>query len=364
MRGLYLDPLRQRVKANGGSVYRRRQPFYLLIDLKSDAEPTYAALAKVLAEYADIFSVVHDGKVEPKAVQVVDLGQPSHGDHDGRERALCRHRRPHERSRLRRAGRPDAAGQRSLGHALQMAGRGPISDAERAKLADAVAKAHAHGRRIRFWATPETLDCGASLQAAGVDHINTDNLAGLEKFLCAASRTRTTRRNRRIHRWSIVRPANSGPLTIWSSGKTTCAAAIPSRANKLAPNSTKTKDEFRDYRADAKPEVAEFYRLNHRLSDGRLRARQAGRIPAARQAAKMGLWDGLEFLNTLVDDSDPDTSLPQIEHLLQTAEAIRRDGHPRWFVLTGLIHDFGKVLCLFGEPQWAVVGDTFPVGCA
>ena len=24
----------------------------------------------------------------------------------------------------------------------------------------------------------------------------------------------------------------------------------------------------------------------------------------------------------------------------------------------------GKVLCLFGEPQWAVVGDTFPVGCA
>lgn len=32
--------------------------------------------------------------------------------------------------------------------------------------------------------------------------------------------------------------------------------------------------------------------------------------------------------------------------------------------MTGLIHDLGKVLCLFGEPQWAVVGDTFPVGCA
>jgi inositol oxygenase len=49
---------------------------------------------------------------------------------------------------------------------------------------------------------------------------------------------------------------------------------------------------------------------------------------------------------------------------MQTAEAIRRDGRPRWFILTGLIHDLGKVLCLFGEPQWAVVGDTFPVGCA
>ena len=78
----------------------------------------------------------------------------------------------------------------------------------------------------------------------------------------------------------------------------------------------------------------------------------------------MGIWQAMEFLNTLVDDSDPDTDLTQIEHLLQTAEAIRADGHPRWFVLTGLIHDLGKILCLWGEPQWAVVGDTFPVGCA
>ncbi|HEV8131120.1 MAG TPA: inositol oxygenase family protein, partial [Acidobacteriota bacterium] len=56
--------------------------------------------------------------------------------------------------------------------------------------------------------------------------------------------------------------------------------------------------------------------------------------------------------------------LPQIEHAMQTSEAIRKDGHPDWFILTGLIHDLGKVLCLYGEPQWAVVGDTFPVGCA
>ncbi len=77
----------------------------------------------------------------------------------------------------------------------------------------------------------------------------------------------------------------------------------------------------------------------------------------------MDIWEAMEFLNTLVDDSDPDTELSQIEHLMQTAEAIRADGHPRWFILTGLIHDLGKILCLFGEPQWAVVGDTFPVGC-
>jgi inositol oxygenase len=71
-----------------------------------------------------------------------------------------------------------------------------------------------------------------------------------------------------------------------------------------------------------------------------------------------------DYLNTLVDESDPDTDVSQIEHLMQTSEAIRKDGHPRWFVLAGFVHDLGKVLCLYGEPQWAVVGDTFPVGCA
>jgi inositol oxygenase len=78
----------------------------------------------------------------------------------------------------------------------------------------------------------------------------------------------------------------------------------------------------------------------------------------------MGVWEAMEYLNTLVDDSDPDTDLSQIQHLLQAAEAARADGQPRWFVLTCLIHDLGKILCLWGEPQWAVVGDTFPVGCA
>ena len=61
----------------------------------------------------------------------------------------------------------------------------------------------------------------------------------------------------------------------------------------------------------------------------------------------MTVWDAFNFLNQLVDDSDPDTDLDQFQHLLQTSEAIRADGHPDWMVLTGLMHDMGKVLCLF-----------------
>jgi len=122
-------------------------------------------------------------------------------------------------------------------------------------------------------------------------------------------------------------------------------------------------DEFRKFDDSAPEGVREFYRLNH-ANQTREFVLAKKRLYGAKQKEEMGIWEALDYLNTLVDDSDPYTDLSQIEHNLQTAEAIRKDGHPRWMVLTGLLHDLGKVLCLYGEPQWAVVGDTFPVGCA
>jgi inositol oxygenase len=124
----------------------------------------------------------------------------------------------------------------------------------------------------------------------------------------------------------------------------------------------RTEENFRDY-STAPAGVREFYRLNH-THQTREFARAKKQEYGSLNRRQMSIWEGLEYLDTLVDDSDPDTDLSQIEHNLQTAEALRRDGQPRWMILTGLIHDLGKVLWLYGEPQWAVVGDTFPVGCA
>lgn len=140
------------------------------------------------------------------------------------------------------------------------------------------------------------------------------------------------------------------------------AADSGAAAEFRATDPEKQPEQFRDYRAEARRSVREFYRLNHAhqtLEFVLAKKREYLRLDRRR----MGIWEALEYLNTLVDDSDPDTDLSQIQHLLQTAEAMRRDGKPRWFILTGLIHDLGKILCLWGEPQWAVVGDTFPVGC-
>ncbi len=119
---------------------------------------------------------------------------------------------------------------------------------------------------------------------------------------------------------------------------------------------------FRDYAAEVRPSVKEFYRLNHTHQTlDFIKGKKAEYCRLNHR--EMSVWEAMDFLNTLVDDSDPDTDCTQIEHLMQTSEAIRADGHPRWFILTGLLHDLGKILCLYGEPQWAVVGDTFPAGC-
>jgi inositol oxygenase len=132
-------------------------------------------------------------------------------------------------------------------------------------------------------------------------------------------------------------------------------------SDRYEPN--RKAEDFRKFDEAAPSGVREFYRLNH-TNQSREFVQTKKRQYGARLKGEMGIWQALDFLNTLVDNSDPDTSLPQIEHCLQAAQAIRRDGHPQWMQLVGLIHDLGKVLCLYGEPQWAVVGDTFPVGCA
>lgn len=127
----------------------------------------------------------------------------------------------------------------------------------------------------------------------------------------------------------------------------------------------KDKSQFRRYE-DACDRVKDFYREQHTKQTVayNLEARRDFHARSPHRP-KMTVWEAMEKLNTLIDESDPDTELSQIEHLLQSAEALRRDGKPRWMQVTGLIHDLGKLLYFFSaKGQWDVVGDTFPVGCA
>jgi inositol oxygenase len=139
-------------------------------------------------------------------------------------------------------------------------------------------------------------------------------------------------------------------------------------ANKAPANGpgTKSKSEFRNYVDSARQEkVSNFYKLNHQNQTLQFVLETKNRISPL-CSFQLSIWDAFKILSEVKDDSDPDTDNTQLIHGLQTAEALRRQ-YPDddWLHLVGLIHDLGKVLTLpcFQLHQWAIVGDTFPVGC-
>jgi hypothetical protein len=182
---LYLDPLLKRVKENRGRVYSNSAAsgFTLLIDLKSGAEATYAALHPVLERYREMLTEFTGNSTRTGAVTIILSGN-----------------RPTETVKTERVryagidGRLPDLDSNPPRHLIplisdnwrthfQWRGEGALPEEERLKLQSLVKRAHAQGRKIRFWAIPDTPAAWAEMRRAGVDLINTDDLSGLAKFL-------------------------------------------------------------------------------------------------------------------------------------------------------------------------------------
>ncbi|MFG2194037.1 phosphatidylinositol-specific phospholipase C/glycerophosphodiester phosphodiesterase family protein [Streptomyces sp. NPDC048639] len=192
LESLYLEPLLARVRANHGWVYRgHRVPLQLLVDIKNTGEATYLELHRVLRRYRSMLSFAAGGTVGTRAVTPVVSG----------DRAA---RAPMEAQQLRYAfydGRLDDLGtgvpasfiplvSSNWTQSFTWQGEGAMPAEERATLHAIVSAAHAERQRVRFWGTPDLAGPARTavwreLLDAGADHINTDDLAGLERFLSA-----------------------------------------------------------------------------------------------------------------------------------------------------------------------------------
>lgn len=183
LRRLYLDPLKSLAQQHGGRIWSDGPTLTLLVDVKADGEAAYRALDQLLADYDDIVSSVRDGVWQTKAVTVVVSGDRAWKTIAGEQSR-----------RVGLDGRLSDLDSDLPVHLLPLIsdnwtnhfrwrGEGPFPEPERAKLRDVVKRAHAHGRRVRFWATPDVPAVWRELAAADVDLINTDDLAGLERFL-------------------------------------------------------------------------------------------------------------------------------------------------------------------------------------
>jgi len=149
----------------------------------------------------------------------------------------------------------------------------------------------------------------------------------------------------------------------------TASVSIIDPSELLRPEAkfaAKNLDAFRDYSVNPDDPIQERVRktyLDMHTNQTVDFVKQKHERWAKFDTFKATMKDALIKLNELVDESDPDMDMPNILHAFQTAERIRKD-HPDddWFHLTGLIHDAGKVMAFYDEPQWCVVGDTFVVG--
>ncbi|MBU6400362.1 MAG: phosphatidylinositol-specific phospholipase C/glycerophosphodiester phosphodiesterase family protein [Verrucomicrobia bacterium] len=186
LEALYLDPLRVRIRRNHGRLYPHGPVCTLLIDVKSDAEKTYAVLRGVLRDYADILTVFRGEEMETRAITVIISGNRARAmmaaeliryaavdgvlaDLDSKAPATFI---PWISDNWRKTFKWPGYG-------------GPMPAVEKQKLAEIVARAHQQGRKVRFWGAPDFPAFWQVLWDAHVDLINTDDLAGVEKFLLA-----------------------------------------------------------------------------------------------------------------------------------------------------------------------------------
>ena len=198
----YLSPLRDLVRRrNNGGVYADGTPLLLLVDIKTDAEPTYARLHQVLGEYQTAtpglfttYTATIDGRytVATGAITVVVSGNRPREAMKRQTTRLAGYD-----GRVADVGR-DAAADTAPGFMPLVSdnwnlvfkgesawdGTGQMPAAARARLAELVAAVHGEGKQLRFWNLPkDTPAVWGPLWEAGVDLLNTDDLAGLSRFV-------------------------------------------------------------------------------------------------------------------------------------------------------------------------------------
>lgn len=183
LQSLYLEPLLRRVQATGKGVFPNGGRFFLLIDFKTDAEATLRTLNSILPAFSSILTTVNDGVVHPRSVAAIVTGNRPRidlADHAPRYFGLD--------------GRLSDLDSQLPSHVMPMIsdnwtshfswrGVGAIPEIERRKLREIVQKAHAAGRVVRFWGTPENEVMWQELREADVDLIGTDQLERLATFL-------------------------------------------------------------------------------------------------------------------------------------------------------------------------------------
>lgn len=182
---LYLQPLLEISKTNGGGIYPGyKEPFYLMIDIKTDAEETYAVLKRQLEAYAPLLRVYEGEKLVSHGPVMIFLSgnRPIETVRAESRRLVALDGRPEDLGQGFSAEVMPVVSQR-YGKILQWRGEGKIPKKQWKKLKQLADAVEHEGKQLRLWASPEDPKVWETLLRAGADLINTDELAALRNFL-------------------------------------------------------------------------------------------------------------------------------------------------------------------------------------
>lgn len=185
LQSLYLQPLYQWTAEHDGSIYQKYEdPIFLMIDIKTKAEPTYEALRSALAPYKSILWHVDNGKVVPGPVRIFLSGNRPIAMVQQEEVLLAGiDGRPNDIGKGYTTEFMPVISDNYRRH-LSWRGKKAEPDAEQYEQLKAwIDAAHAEGKQVRLWASPENKAVWVKLRELGVDLLNTDRLAELKDFL-------------------------------------------------------------------------------------------------------------------------------------------------------------------------------------
>ncbi|KPH12226.1 alkaline phosphatase [Chryseobacterium sp. ERMR1:04] len=176
LENLYLDPISKQIKLNKGNIYQDpKKKLQLLIDIKQDYKTSLNALVKILKKYPEITGnsgikiVITGGRPQPSDFKNYPNYLYFDGDLDKNYTA----------DELKRIGLFSA----DFPQLVKWNGKGIPRDEETDKIKEAVEKAHAQQKSIRFYGAPDFTNAWVNLMDLGVDYINTDHIPDLKKFM-------------------------------------------------------------------------------------------------------------------------------------------------------------------------------------
>jgi len=175
LKELYLDPLQQLLKANSDKVYPNyKGVFYLMIDFKSAAAPTYQKLHELVSTYPE-FKDNQNFKIYLSGQDLL-YTLPLKG------RIMAVDGRPKDVSGSYSTEEMPVISESFVGVSGWNT-RDEITEEQWKKVKDFIDAVHKAGKKCRLWATPDNEKTWKRLQSYKMDFINTDKLKELSDFL-------------------------------------------------------------------------------------------------------------------------------------------------------------------------------------